>query len=116
MSKEVVKTVTHRTVVAEIVHVEYDHQESGEVREFVGVRFKRSLPNGRFSVDFRSADLEDLIDCADKVRPHLVEFERPIKERIAESQDAKWRQRTALRAQDGIPPRRRRSRDDEDNS
>jgi len=100
MTKEVVQTITHRSIVAEIVYVVYEHGTEKEKREFVGVRFKRALPTGRFSVDFRSADLQDLIDCADKVRPDLVNLEEPIKRRIAEAQDAQWKNRMSQRAHD----------------
>jgi len=103
MSKEVVQTITHRSIVAEIVYVVYDHGDAGEKREFVGVRFKRTLPSGRFSPDFRSADLQDLIDCTDKVRPELVEREAPIKKRITEAQEKKWRSRMTQRAKDESP-------------
>lgn len=100
MTKEVVQTITHRSIVAEIIYVVYEHGDEKEKREFVGVRFKRSLPSGRFSVDFRSADLQDLIDCADKVRPDLVNLEDPIKQRIAEAQDTQWKRRMSQRAHD----------------
>ena len=104
MSKQIVKTVTHRSIVAEIIYVVYDHgNEEVEKREFVGVRFKRTLPSGRPSVDFRSSDLQDLIDCADKVRPALVELEQPIKERINEAQNKKWKKRVSQRLIEDSP-------------
>ena len=100
MAKDIVKTIAHRSIVAELVYVIYDHENSNEKREFAGVRFRRTLPNGRYSVDFRSADLQDLIDCIDKIRPELVDLEEPIKKRILEAQETKWRQRVRQRARD----------------
>lgn len=105
MTKQIVRTVNHRSIVAEIIYVVYEHGEDNkEKREFAGVRFKRALPSGRLSVDFRSADLQDLIDCADKVRPFLLEVEEPIKKRITESQEEKWKKRFTERYLEESPP------------